>query len=79
MAEELKEKFKMIIKEFHDTPLPDLVRREVIVDLNVLGSSVNKVVTIIGPRRAGKTFLLFQIMKELLRKKFERCLTMTCL
>jgi len=71
MAEELKEKFKMIIKEFHDTPLPDLVRREVIVDLNVLGSSVNKVVTIIGPRRAGKTFLLFQIMKELLRKKFE--------
>jgi predicted AAA+ superfamily ATPase len=68
MTAELKEKFKIIIKEFHETPLPDLIKRDGIFDLTVLDSSVNKVITIIGPRRAGKTFLLFQIIKELLGK-----------
>jgi len=61
----LKENFKIIIKEFHDTPLPDLVKRHQKIDFSILESPVKKIITIIGPRRAGKTYFLFQIMKKL--------------
>ena len=62
----LKDKLKIIIKEFHESPLPDLVERDLMIDLHIFDSPVNKVITIIGPRRAGKTYFLFQIIKKLL-------------
>ncbi|MEW6220070.1 MAG: ATP-binding protein [Thermodesulfobacteriota bacterium] len=61
----LKDKLKIIISEFQSMPLPGLLERELVVDLAAVGSPVNKVITIVGPRRAGKTFYLFQIMKRL--------------
>jgi len=64
----LKENFKIIIKEFHDTPLPDMIERHQEIDFSILESPVNKIITIIGPRRAGKTYFLFQIMKKLTAK-----------
>lgn len=64
----LKEKFKIIIKEFHDTPLPDMIERHQEIDFSILESPVKKIITIIGPRRAGKTYFLFQIMKKLTAK-----------
>ena len=64
----MKDKLKIIIKEFHESSLPDLIERHEIFDLSILSSSVNKVITIVGPRRAGKTFFLFQIIKKLLRQ-----------
>jgi predicted AAA+ superfamily ATPase len=64
-----KEAFKLIIKEFHETLLPDFIPRRLDVELSIFSSSVKKVITIIGPRRAGKTTLLFQLMKKLLEGK----------
>ncbi len=61
----LKEKLKIIIKEFHDTPLPVMIKRDQKIDFSILQSSVKKIITIIGPRRAGKTYFLFQIIKKL--------------
>jgi predicted AAA+ superfamily ATPase len=64
----MKEKLKIIIKEFHESSLPDLIERQEVFDFSILRSSVNKVITIVGPRRAGKTFFLFQTIKKLLKQ-----------
>ncbi len=64
----LKEKLKIIIREFHARPLPKLIPRSRTVDLSLLDSPINKVIAVVGPRRAGKTYYLFQIMSELLEK-----------
>jgi predicted AAA+ superfamily ATPase len=64
----MKEKLKIIIKEFHESSLPDLIERQEVFDFSILKSSVNKVITIVGPRRAGKTFFLFQTIKKLLKQ-----------
>ena len=64
-----KENLKIVIKEFHESPLPELFDREVQFDYSILDSRINKVITIIGPRRAGKTYFLFQLIKRLLKKK----------
>ena len=66
----IKENLKMVIREFHESAIPDLIKRKTLFDVSTLHSPINKVVTIIGPRRAGKTYFLFQIMKALMRKGF---------
>ncbi len=62
----LKEKIKIIIKEFHEASLPELVERELEIDYDFFNARVNKIITVVGPRRAGKTFFSFQMMKRLL-------------
>lgn len=62
----LKDKLKIIINEFQASPLPAMQERELVVDLSLVRSPVSKAITIIGPRRAGKTFFLYQIMKNFL-------------
>ncbi|OEU78121.1 MAG: hypothetical protein BA865_06660 [Desulfobacterales bacterium S5133MH4] len=64
----MKEKLKIIIKEFHESSLPDLIERHELFDFSILRSRINKVITIVGPRRGGKTFFLFQIIKKLLKQ-----------
>jgi len=49
----------MVIREFHESAFPDLVERKTLFDFSLLHSPINKVITIIGPRRAGKTYFLF--------------------
>lgn len=56
----MKSALKRIIADFHQTPLPVFRRRMLEVPLDL-----EKIVTIIGPRRAGKTFFLFQLMSDL--------------
>ena len=51
---------KKIISDFHSQELPKFKKRELKVPLNL-----GKILTIIGPRRAGKTWYLFQLIKEL--------------
>jgi len=51
----LKESFKIIIKEFHESALPELISRHLEINLSILNSPVKKIITVIGPRRAGKT------------------------
>lgn len=68
----VKDNLKIIIREFHESALPWLVKRRLQIDLRMVRSpEVNKVITIIGPRRAGKTYFLFQIIGVLTRKDCE--------
>ncbi|MEA3543878.1 MAG: ATP-binding protein [Thermodesulfobacteriota bacterium] len=51
---------KTIIKDFHTRPLPSFSPRQLDVP-----SDIGKIITIIGPRRAGKTWYFFQLMAQL--------------
>ena len=62
----LKDALKIVIKEFHETKLPDLIPRHLKIDHAIIPSAVKKIITIVGARRAGKTTFLFQLMKELI-------------
>ena len=55
--------FEEIILDFQERKLPELIEREILIPTNL-----NKTITITGVRRAGKTFLMFQIIKKLLNK-----------
>lgn len=57
-----KQIFKYIIKEFHEMEMPKLIERELVIP------KTNKTVTLIGPRRCGKTFYFYQIMTNLLKE-----------
>lgn len=50
-----------LIRDFIESPLPDLIDR----DLEVKLPAIKKAITIIGPRRAGKTYFLFNNMIRL--------------
>lgn len=56
----MKQILKTIIKDFHSQPLPSFKPRQLQVPLDL-----GKIITIIGPRRAGKTWYFFQLMTEL--------------
>jgi len=56
----MKNILKRIIKDFHTSPFPQVHRRNLNVPLKL-----DKIISIIGPRRAGKTFYLFQLMIQL--------------
>lgn len=55
-----KEIFKLIIKEFHEFKFPDIKERDL-----KLPKNVNKIITVSGPRRAGKTYYFYQIIQKL--------------
>jgi len=56
------EQVKEYIADFQKRELPELVERKL-----EIATETEKIITIIGPRRAGKTYFLFQIMKKLLK------------
>lgn len=51
---------KELIKEFQERELPEILPREIDVPL-----SSQKIVALVGPRRSGKTYLLFLLIKKL--------------
>ncbi len=53
-----------VIKDFSEWEPPSLVEREIEVPLNL---RIRRAVSIVGPRRAGKTFLMYQLIRRLLR------------
>lgn len=55
-----KEAFKYIIKEFHESARPDFAQRQLVIP------ETRKIISLIGPRRAGKTFYFYQLMHNLL-------------
>jgi len=57
-----KEVFKFLIKEFHETPFIDALER----DLEL--PETKKIISLVGSRRAGKTFYFYQLMKKLTRE-----------
>lgn len=60
----MKELFKTIIKDFHNSlPRGDVKKRELKVPFNS-----RKIVSVIGPRRCGKTYYSYQLINELSEK-----------
>jgi len=59
-----KEIFKLLIKEFHSFPLPDTLPRDLEVPF-----STKKIITIFGPRRCGKSFYFYTLIKKLKEEK----------
>jgi uncharacterized protein len=55
-----KEMFKYIIKEFHEARLPELYERKLTIP------ETQKVISLIGLRRAGKTFYFYQLINNLI-------------
>ena len=55
--------FKRVIMEFQENTLPEVIRR----DLEVPRDS-ERVITVYGPRRAGKTFYMYQLINRLMRR-----------
>ncbi len=60
------EQIREYIADFNKKEIPIFIERRLKV------SETNKIVSIIGPRRAGKTYFLFQIMKHLLDRGIEK-------
>ncbi len=63
----MKQILKTIIKDFHSRPLPSFKPRQLQVPLDL-----GKIVTIVGPRRAGKTWYFFQLMAALEERGVQR-------
>jgi len=61
-----------VIRDAQERELPDLIKRDLIVPLEL---KIKRAISIIGPRRAGKTYFIFQLMKYLLSKGIERANT----
>ena len=55
----MKNLLKRIITDFHQRPFPAYIPRDLQVPYEL-----GKVISIIGPRRAGKTYYLYQLMDE---------------
>lgn len=63
----MKALFKRIIADFHETSLPELTPRELEIPLEI-----EKPISIVGPRRAGKTFYLYQTISALEERGVDR-------
>ncbi len=57
-----------IIKDFYEFKLPGLVEREI----EIPELPIKRAISIIGPRRAGKTYLMFQVIRNLIDKDTEK-------
>jgi predicted AAA+ superfamily ATPase len=56
----MKDLLKTIIKDFHARGIPEHTKRDLNIPLNT-----GKIVSIIGPRRAGKTYLMYQLISKI--------------
>lgn len=66
----MKEIFKELISDFHTGTLPVVKRRE--LKLPSFPRGVRKALTLIGMRRSGKTWCLYQIMQDLLAQGVDK-------
>lgn len=64
-----KEKWASLIQDFYEGELPESFEREIEVPL---GNPINRSISIIGPRRAGKTYLMFNLIGKLLKKGIDK-------
>ena len=56
-----KETIKFILSDFHEKSLPEAFNRSLELPLDV-----DKIVTLIGIRRSGKTYLMYRTMQRLI-------------
>ncbi|HEB62722.1 MAG TPA: hypothetical protein ENI82_06190, partial [Bacteroidetes bacterium] len=57
----MKDAIKSIIKDFHSSKIKESRPRRIKLPIDV-----NTIISVIGVRRSGKTFLLFNTIKQLL-------------
>ena len=58
-----------IIKDFQEFKLPDLIEREKKIDVDI---PIKRAISIIGPRRTGKTYFMYQLISNLIRSGIEK-------
>ena len=63
-----KEIFKRIISEFQQSTFPRVIEREKYFPVY----ETRKIISVIGPRRSGKTYFLYQLINELLNKGIDK-------
>lgn len=64
-----KETLAQIILDFQKEDLPELIERELRVDLEL---PIKRAIAILGPRRSGKTYYLYSLIKKLLKKGIKK-------
>ena len=64
-----KEALAQIILDFQREELPELIERDLKVDLEI---PLKRATVILGPRRSGKTYYLYSLIKKLLDQKIEK-------
>jgi predicted AAA+ superfamily ATPase len=64
-----KEILAEIILDFQKSSLPDLIERELLVDLEI---PLKRAIVIFGPRRSGKTYYLYFLIKKLLKNGIQK-------
>lgn len=62
----MKNLFKELIATFHNSEIPIPCKRE--ISIPILSESLRKACVLIGMRRSGKTWSLYQVMHDLMRK-----------
>jgi len=58
-----------IIKDFQESSLPDLIEREKKIDVDI---PIKRAISIIGPRRTGKTYFMYQLISNLIRSGIDK-------
>ena len=66
-----KEILSEIILDYQKNTLPPLVERELQNHIN-LEIPLNRAITILGPRRSGKTFFLYSLIKKIIQKGIKK-------
>lgn len=64
-----KETLAQLVLDFQEQKLPKLINRELKVNLEI---PIKRAMTILGPRRSGKTYYLYFLIKKLLKKKISK-------
>ncbi|MBI2499698.1 ATP-binding protein [Candidatus Woesearchaeota archaeon] len=59
-----KEKWAETIKNFQEKELPSIIERDINIPLEI---PINRAVSIIGPRRAGKTFEMYSLISKIMK------------
>lgn len=60
-----KQKWGEIIKDFYEKELPYVIPRDIDIPIE---SPINRAISIIGPRRTGKTYEMFYLIKKITKK-----------
>ncbi len=55
-----------VVKDYLEKKLPKLIEREINIPIKL---NIKRAISIVGPRRVGKTYLMFQLMKKINQPK----------
>jgi len=72
-----KETLKYIITDFHENKLPATKARSIKLPLKAKGSAeadpeINKIISLVGVRRSGKTFLFYHTIRSLIKNGVDK-------